>query len=249
MPNASPSEPARPGRVPRRGLAALVLTATAMALLFSFKTPSEVFMDDRAAVLVADVPATLRGDGGAVVSASLAGPSAAGSGPPAQPPPSDRRSSQPAKGPRRAGSLVKAPGSAIVADNGPGASPVPSPTAAAKPSVAVATPAPSTPAPLSAPVEQVVQGDVVRTPFGLVQVEMTLEGDTVRDVQALRLPSDRSYSAQISSVVEPILRDEALRAQSADIDLISGATYTSMGYAMSLQSALDLARASNHVPA
>jgi len=48
---------------------------------------------------------------------------------------------------------------------------------------------------------------------------------------------------EISSQVEPILQQEVLQAQSAQIDLVSGATYTSEGYAQSLQSALDKARA------
>ena len=54
-------------------------------------------------------------------------------------------------------------------------------------------------------------------------------------------PYDRQYSAEISDYVAPYLRQMALEAQSADIDLISGATYTSDGYARSLQSALDAA--------
>jgi hypothetical protein len=57
------------------------------------------------------------------------------------------------------------------------------------------------------------------------------------------LPFDRSRSQEISQVVGPLLRSEALAAQSASIDVVSGATYTSNGYAQSLQSALDRAHA------
>jgi len=59
------------------------------------------------------------------------------------------------------------------------------------------------------------------------------------DVQALQLPFDRQRSAYISQVAGPLLHDEALKAQSAQIDTISGATFTSDAYAQSLQSALD----------
>jgi uncharacterized protein with FMN-binding domain len=55
------------------------------------------------------------------------------------------------------------------------------------------------------------------------------------------LPSDRDRSLRISQQAEPLLRNEALQAQSANVDLLSGATYTSEGYARSLQGALDKA--------
>ena len=60
----------------------------------------------------------------------------------------------------------------------------------------------------------------------------------------LVVPNDRPRSAQISSIAAPILRREALAAQSASIDTVSGATYTSEAYAQSLQAALDSARQS-----
>jgi uncharacterized protein with FMN-binding domain len=53
------------------------------------------------------------------------------------------------------------------------------------------------------------------------------------------LPSDKPKSARISQAAGPRLRQEALSAQSANIDVVSGATYTSEGYAQSLQGALD----------
>ena len=58
-----------------------------------------------------------------------------------------------------------------------------------------------------------------------------------------RNPFDRERSQYISQQAEPYLRQEALQAQSAQIDLVSGATYTSYSYAQSLQSALDKAHA------
>ncbi|MEY2447019.1 MAG: hypothetical protein QOH79_495 [Acidimicrobiaceae bacterium] len=86
-----------------------------------------------------------------------------------------------------------------------------------------------------------VDGPVASNEYGDVQVRVTLKGSQVVDVQALQLPHDRSRSARISDAAGPILRTEALQAQSAQIDLVSGATYTSESYAESLQGALDKA--------
>ena len=86
-----------------------------------------------------------------------------------------------------------------------------------------------------------VTGSLVQTRFGPVQVQVTIANGKIADISALQLPFDRQRSAEISQVVAPMLRSEALAAQSAQIDLISGATYTSDGYAQSLQSALDQA--------
>jgi len=89
--------------------------------------------------------------------------------------------------------------------------------------------------------DQTVEGDAVPTKYGDVQVRIIVTGGRVVDVQPVQLPSDRPRSQSISSDAGPQLRDEALRAQSAHIDTVSGATYTSGGYAQSLQSALDRA--------
>jgi uncharacterized protein with FMN-binding domain len=83
-----------------------------------------------------------------------------------------------------------------------------------------------------------VKGPVESTPYGDVQVEVKESAGRITDVVALQLPYDRQHSAEISQYVEPILHDEALQAQSAQIDLISGATWTSGGYQASLQGAL-----------
>ena len=85
-----------------------------------------------------------------------------------------------------------------------------------------------------------IDGPVVSTRFGDVQVEIVVAGGKLTDVVALELPTGRR-SGQISNYAGPILRQEALQAQSAKIDLVSGATYTSDAYTQSLQSALDQA--------
>jgi uncharacterized protein with FMN-binding domain len=84
-----------------------------------------------------------------------------------------------------------------------------------------------------------LKGPVVSTRYGNVQVQVDTSGGRITDVVALALPSDRRRSAEISSYAAPILHDEALQAQSAQIDVVSGATYTSDAYARSLQAALD----------
>lgn len=89
-------------------------------------------------------------------------------------------------------------------------------------------------------------GRDITTRFGDVQVEITVSTGHVTDVQAPLLPSDRARSVEISQVAGPILRDEALQAasaQAAQIDTVSGATYTSDAYVQSLQSAIDQAHA------
>jgi uncharacterized protein with FMN-binding domain len=82
-------------------------------------------------------------------------------------------------------------------------------------------------------------GEAIEFRWGAVQVVVTLDGDQIVDVQALEMPDGDRRSASISRQVEPILREYALAADSADIDVVSGATYTSRAYAYSLQSALD----------
>ncbi len=86
-------------------------------------------------------------------------------------------------------------------------------------------------------------GATISTRYGDVQVAAVISGGTLSDVTPLQLPSGDGHSRRIAQVAEPILREEALTAQSANIDLLSGATYTSEAYAESLQSALDNAHA------
>jgi uncharacterized protein with FMN-binding domain len=86
-----------------------------------------------------------------------------------------------------------------------------------------------------------VTSDVITTRYGNVQLKVTISGGKIRSVQALALPSTDPKSSEISSYAEPPLRQSALRKQSANIDVVSGATYTSDGYKTALQSALDKA--------
>ena len=91
----------------------------------------------------------------------------------------------------------------------------------------------------AAPRTVTVTGQSVGTRYGPVQVQVVAAGTRVEDVTALTLPTEEARSVQISQRAVPELRREALEAQSAEIDMVSGATYTSEGYQQSLQSALD----------
>lgn len=86
-----------------------------------------------------------------------------------------------------------------------------------------------------------VTGDTVDTRWGPVQVQVELSGSTITSVRVLQAPNDNPRDVQISDYALPVLTEEALAAQSASIDAVSGATFTSDGYIRSLQSALDQA--------
>ncbi|MEO7236365.1 MAG: FMN-binding protein [Lapillicoccus sp.] len=88
-----------------------------------------------------------------------------------------------------------------------------------------------------------VTGPSIMTRYGAVQVQVKLSGTHITDVVALHLTDSNRTSVQISAQSAPTLRQEALAAQSAQIDVVSGATYTSTGYQQSLQAALDAAHA------
>lgn len=84
-------------------------------------------------------------------------------------------------------------------------------------------------------------GEVVQTRFGTVQVQITVKSGQITDVTALKLTDAEGRSVQISNYAEPILRDEVLQAQSANVQTVGGATVTSDAYLSSLQAALDAA--------
>lgn len=86
-----------------------------------------------------------------------------------------------------------------------------------------------------------VTGDVVQTRWGPVQVQISTQGGQITSVEVVQYPSGNREDEQINGYALPILVDETLSAQSASIDMVSGATVTSVGYLDSLQSALDQA--------
>jgi uncharacterized protein with FMN-binding domain len=82
-------------------------------------------------------------------------------------------------------------------------------------------------------------GDAIPTSYGNAQVRVTVSGGRITKIETLQLPSNEPKSVMISTAAEPLLRQSALTKQSAAIDAVSGATFTSAGYEASLQSALD----------
>ena len=115
------------------------------------------------------------------------------------------------------------------------------------PQTALALPAPSSSASASSGTgsattgTRTVTGDTIQTRWGPVQVRVTIKNGRLTDVTAVSYPTDNPRDQEINGYALPRLRSEALQAQSADIDTVSGATYTSDGYRQSLQSALDSA--------
>ncbi len=109
------------------------------------------------------------------------------------------------------------------------------------------SPAPST-APSTAPgtagpakANGTFTGSPVETRFGPVQVQITVKNGALTGVTVLQVPQDHGRDREIAAFSVPILTREALAAGNAEIDTVSGATYTSEGYIGSLQSALDAA--------
>jgi uncharacterized protein with FMN-binding domain len=84
-------------------------------------------------------------------------------------------------------------------------------------------------------------GDSASTRWGPVQVEITVANGTITDVSVVDYPDNNGKDRQINARALPVLVKETLQAQSANIDMVSGATVTSDGYVESLQSALDQA--------
>lgn len=81
-----------------------------------------------------------------------------------------------------------------------------------------------------------------QTRYGPVQVQITVSGGTISDVQAIDYPDSNGRDRQINGSAIPRLVSETLQSQSSQIQMVSGATYTSEGYMSSLQSAIDQAR-------
>jgi uncharacterized protein with FMN-binding domain len=190
--------------MPKRGAAALALTAFALALLLNFRTP-----DDGPAVAAAG-----SGGAGSTGSKGSTGSTASGSG---------------TSGSSGSTGSTGSTGSSGSTGSGTDSS---SSTGSTGSTGSAGTTSQGT---------TTVDGPVVDTRYGPVQVEVTVANGQLTAVTALQLPDEDRRSASISSRAEPILQSEALSAQSAAIDGVSGATYTSDGYEQSLQAALDSA--------
>ncbi|MFJ9949761.1 FMN-binding protein [Kitasatospora sp. NPDC091207] len=86
-----------------------------------------------------------------------------------------------------------------------------------------------------------VTGTASNTRYGPVQVQVTLSGSRITTVDVIKYPTEDRRDREINTSALPLLNQEAIAAQNATIDVVSGATFTSEGYIRSLQSALDQA--------
>jgi len=100
-----------------------------------------------------------------------------------------------------------------------------------------------TPTPAVAPAAggSTVTGAVAQTRWGPVQVRLTLAEGKITAVDVVQYPDGNGRDREINDDALPVLVQETISAQSADVDMVSGATVTSTGYLQSLQSALDRA--------
>lgn len=81
-------------------------------------------------------------------------------------------------------------------------------------------------------------GSVEDAYYGLIQVRVAVQGGRITDVTFLQYPNDNGTSVYINSQAMPILKQEAIQAQSTNVDIISGASDTSMAFRASLGNAL-----------
>ena len=87
--------------------------------------------------------------------------------------------------------------------------------------------------------ETTITGKVANTAYGPVQVELVVKSHKIVKVAVLEQPTNTIHDIQIGEFAFPKLISETLTAQTAKIDAVSGASYTSAGYISSLQSAVD----------
>src|SRR5258708_1953906 len=85
-------------------------------------------------------------------------------------------------------------------------------------------------------------GSVADAFYGPLQVQVTVSGGKIANIQFLQSPSDRDESIQINQQADPILAQEAIQAQSANVNIVSGATDSSQAFIQSMQSALSQAK-------
>ena len=113
-----------------------------------------------------------------------------------------------------------APSSVVTTQSGTAATPTTTPTAAAGATT------------------KTVTGSSVDTRYGPVQVQIVITDGKITSATAVQYPSGNGRDQEINSYAVPTLQQESVNANSANIDMVSGATYTSNGYISSLQSAL-----------
>jgi uncharacterized protein with FMN-binding domain len=145
------------------------------------------------------------------------------------------------------GSESSALGSVLVADNSIPSESTSSQTATTPPTVTTVT-TPTPPAPTPQPQQQSLYkdgtytGKVTDAYYGNIQVRATISNGKLANVVFLQYPNDRSTSIMINNQAMPYLKQEAIAAQSANVDIVSGATDSSQAFKQSLSSALTQAK-------
>jgi uncharacterized protein with FMN-binding domain len=118
------------------------------------------------------------------------------------------------------------------------------PSGGGSPTPAATTTATPTPKPTASGLKSgSFTGQSLANPYGNVQVQVVVSGGKITDVKTIQYPNGHQQSVFINEQALPMLRGEVLQAQSAQINIIGGATFTSESYAQSVQAALDVARA------
>jgi uncharacterized protein with FMN-binding domain len=111
-----------------------------------------------------------------------------------------------------------------------------SPVALTTSTKTVATPNSKTTAKAAATTTRTITGGAAQEPYGTVQVSITVTGKKVTDIQVLQVPGGRNQ--QFADYAVPTLIQEVLSSQSANVAVVSGATYVSEGFLASVQSAM-----------
>ena len=215
----------------RRGVVATGTTASAVALVFSFAASNHRPSSEAATAPVAMNAASV---------ASVSVPTATAT-PRVR---ATHKASPTASATASPTATATAPATATAkATTAPKVAATTAPAAPAAP--APAAPAPAAPAPAApaapAGVSGTFTGGTAQTAYGPVQVQIVVQNNTITSANAIRYPTGNSHDVAIAQYAVPVLNREVVQAQSANISMVSGATYTSSGYIQSLQSALSAA--------
>jgi uncharacterized protein with FMN-binding domain len=128
---------------------------------------------------------------------------------------------------------LPSPAGSEATDEVPAPASAPTATSTAAPG-STATPGPTDPAAAAA---RIVHGDAIGFRFGTVQADVELTGSTITDITTVQAPGG-GYQKYTDRAI-PTMRQRIIKAQSTNVAAVSGATYTSKGYAESVQSALN----------
>jgi len=213
----------------RRGVVATGTTASAVALVFSFAASNHRPSSEAATAPVAMNAASVASVSVPTATATprvrathKASPTASATASPT----ATATATTPATATAKATTAPK-----VAATTAPAAPAAPAPAAPAVPA------APAAPAGVSG----TFTGGTAQTAYGPVQVQIVVQNNTITSANAIRYPTGNSHDVAIAQYAIPVLNREAVQAQSAQISMVSGATYTSSGYIQSLQSALSAA--------